>query len=201
MVLVLVVGVGSVHAATGRGWETSFSQIGQDSPCVTVPNDATVIPSGSAEGDRGPYVPGLDRSAATVDTAATRICLRHAGLGLQIAASGRDLADQVVMLGGFILVLRAIRAARRHGLFTAGPARRVRELGWFLLGGAVLGPVLASVGRWAVLRDAVRDANLWQSMLQPGISWTLVVVAAGVLTFARILGRAVPLQDEVALTV
>jgi Ni/Fe-hydrogenase subunit HybB-like protein len=107
----------------------------------------------------------------------------------------------VFAIGSLLLIRRVIRKARRVGLFTEATAARTRHLGWFLLVMTGLWPFVAAAGRGVVVAAAVRDESWTDQLLSPGISIALVVVSFGVLTFARILRRAVPLQDDVNATV
>ena len=64
-----------------------------------------------------------------------------------------------------------------------GDARRVQE------------------GAEVVVAQAVRGTDWYEPLSGPDLSLVLVITALGVLTMARVLARAVPLQEEVDATV
>lgn len=104
-------------------------------------------------------------------------------------------------LGALVLIRRFIRTARRGGLFTQPTASAAGHLGWFLLLFAVLLPFAAAAGEGVVVAQAVRGTDWYEPLSGPDLSLVLVITALGVLTMARVLARAVPLQEEVDATV
>lgn len=129
------------------------------------------------------------------------LCTSDTSLRSQILASGRDLVDDAMLLGSTVMILALIRSARRRGLFSPATASWARRLGWFLLAGSILGPLLAALTRWAFVHRLAPDYSLIGSLLAPGIMWTVLITGAGVLTFARVLRVAVPLQEDAELTI
>ena len=86
-------------------------------------------------------------------------------------------------------------------MFSTETADRTQRLGWFLLVANLVGGVLSSIGGGLILQTSVRGETWHGQLDSPDVSFTLVVVALGVLTFARMLRWAVALQDEVDATI
>jgi hypothetical protein len=120
----------------------------------------------------------------------------------QKAASTLDpVGGAVLVIGGLVLTRRVIRGGRREGLFTEGTATRTRQLGWFLLMMTLAWPFVGAAGRGVVVQAAVPRESWIDSLAHPGVPGALVVVSLGILTVARVLRRAVPLQEEVDATI
>jgi len=182
--------------------QVSFATVGDPSSCVVT--DAGSVPRfivGGSGVRPSEGIEGLRRSTASADTDEWRICLTDAN-GLQWAAARVEPIGNVASLLVTLLLIRGIiRAARQSGLFAYATARRLRRLGWFLLLLAALGPFLAAAARGTVIAAAVRGESWTDQLAHPHLSTSLVCVALGVLTFARILRLAIPLQEEVDATV
>ena len=183
------------HDAGGRLF--SFD----DPTCVTADAGGIGIEGTEPDPITGEVFPPTSSRGSTV-TDAYRVCLRHPSFGEQLAASADGLLSFALLIGTALLVRRVIRDARRDGLFTPRPARSTRHLGWLLVTMSVLWPLAAQVGTGVVVAAAV-DGQQWSGQLlrSSPVSCTLLLTGLGVLTFARILRLAVPLQEEAALTV
>jgi hypothetical protein len=202
-VLVLSAGagvvVGVVEVVTGADTGASFVTVGDPEACATVRTGA--VPYGGSGDADGSGVVGL-RAGASDYPAEVRVCLADPTTFQKAASVLGPLGDLVLAVGSLWLVRRAVGAARRSGrLFTPVVAARTRALGWFLLAMSLLWPFLAAAGDGVVLAGAVRGVGWADQLLSPDLSPFAVVVALGILSFARILERAVPLQAEVDATV
>ncbi|WP_028643401.1 DUF2975 domain-containing protein [Nocardioides sp. URHA0020] len=186
----------AVHGST----DVRVLGIGQPT-CVTA--ESGDVPWGGSGAQEPPAegVVGLHTDVARQRATQAEVCLKDPTPMQQAAGSLATLGDIVFAVGGLLLVQRVVRTARRRGLFTEETADRTRQLGWFLLVMTLLWPVLAGAGTGVVLSAAVRDVSWRRGLLSADLSYTLLVVAIGVLTFARILRQAVPLQEEVDSTV
>lgn len=108
----------------------------------------------------------------------------------------------LLAVGGSLLVVRLIRTANKVGLFAAEAARCTRELGWFLVVMSLVWPIGGRAGIGFVVAGAIPQQHWW-SQITYGIpiSFAVLLTGLGVLSFARILRLAVPLQTEADLTV
>jgi len=179
--------------------------IGEPDACAVV--DLGTV--GYGEGDveipgqpvrRSPFIDGLHRDASFVPET-LRVCNDDPGAGVKAASATGQGADLVLLIGFLLLARRLIRQARTSGLFTAPVADRTRVLGWFLLAGSVLVPVLSWAADGVVVSSAV-DHVSWPGTwdhIHP--YWTLLVVALGIITVGRVLRQAVDLQDDVDATI
>ncbi|MCW2851002.1 MAG: hypothetical protein JWM84_666 [Nocardioides sp.] len=183
-----------VGLALGQGTDVSVATIGERQACATVGN--TTVPSATEVSQRD-----LRRGLASARAEEVEICLSDPTFWQKSASVLEPAGALVFVLGSLLLVRRVIEGARRSGLFTHETAGRARLLGWFLLAMTLAWPFVAAAGRGVVVEAAVRDAGWAGQLFHPGISLSLVVVSLGVLSVARVLRRAVPMQDELDATV
>jgi hypothetical protein len=192
---VVIVGV---QVATGHGDDVSAFNF-DETVCVT----AAAGPIGWGTTDDAPQheFPVLT-ARGSIGPETYDVCLDHASFGEQLAGSMEGLLSVVVVVGGAALVRRTIRLARRVGLFTATSSAATRRLGWFFLIASVAWPLGSRIGNGIVVSHAVEDQS-WSDQLDyhPWPSLSLLLIGLGVLSFARILRLAVPLQEEAELTV
>ncbi len=150
---------------------------------VSEPSDLTLRPGGS------------------VVEESFNVCVRHPSWAQQLAASADGLASMVFLIGSGVLILRAIRRARRDGLFTIAVAHSLRLLGWFLLAMSLLVPICRALGSGVIVAAAIEGQEWWGQLGGALPSFIVLLVGLGVITFARIMRLTVPLQEEVTLTV
>jgi hypothetical protein len=184
----------------------SFLGIGESDACAVV-DSGTV---GYGEGDvevaglppvrHSPFIVGLHRDASFVPET-LRVCDDDPGAGVRAASSAGRGAELVLLLGFLLLTWRVIRKARQSGLFTGEVAGGAQVLGWFLLVGSVLVPVLSWAADGVVVTSAVGGVSWPGTWDHIHPSWTVMLVAFGLLSVARVLRRAVALQDDVDATI
>jgi hypothetical protein len=167
--------------------------------CLSVPADSAIASSAEA----GHFsITGLSLARhAFVEVDRVSLCHTNSSALVRLEAAAYPLMHQVLLVAACALVLRLVRVARRRGLFSRPTAHATYLLGWFLIGGALVGPLLAACVRWVFLHQLVHEASLWHSLRHPGFVWTLLLVGVGVISVARVVRVAVPLQEEAALTV
>ncbi|MDN4161121.1 DUF2975 domain-containing protein [Nocardioides abyssi] len=183
--------IGYLHdGSTG----VSVATIGDPEACALVSNES--VPSATDVPQRG-----IRRGVGSVIAERVEICIAEPTAFQKAASALAPVGDMVLGVGALFLLRRAIRTGRRSGPFTMDFARRVRQLGWFLLVMAAVWPFVAAAGRGVVLEAVVPRRTWTYALWEPGISVTLIVVALGVLTTARLLQRAVALQQEADDTV
>ncbi len=147
----------------------------------------------------------LTKPGSNVQPSGTMFCTRNPSWAMQWAASTGGLLDVVLLAGAGLLARRAIKLARRDGIFTARPASMVRTLGWFLIAMAIIGPVGTDIGNGIFISSAaapVLDLT-WASEVASngGPDWTPLFLGVCALTFSRVMSRGMMLQEEVDLTV
>ena len=192
--LLVFVGIATVQLMTDGDTTVSVGAIGSDHACALVPNEVVPHATDVPQGD-------LRRDVGRVHAEEVELCLSDPSLGQRAASALTPVGDLIFVIGGLLLVRRVIRAGRRGGLFTDVMATRTRQLGWFLLVMTVVWPFVAAAGAGVVVEAAVRRGQ-WTDLLgHPSGSLGLVVVSFGILTVARILRRAVALQEEVDATI
>ena len=174
--------------------DVSIATIGDEDACALVDNEA--VPASTDVPQRG-----MRRDIAHVHAEEVEVCITHPTTWQKVSSALGPVGDLVFGPMALWLTRRVIRGARREGLFTDGTARRTRELGWFLLVMTLGWPFVAAAGRGVVVDAAVRSRDWTFMLFHPGVPVALVVVSLGVLTIARVLRRAVPLQQEVDATI
>jgi hypothetical protein len=186
--------IAAVQALTGNDVSVSIATVGDRQACALVPNE--VVASATDVAQRG-----VRRDTATIHAEELEVCLEEPTVLQKAASALTPVGDLLFMVGALVLLRRVIRGGRTEGLFTVGTATRTRHLGYFLLFMTLVWPFVAAAGRAVVVTAAVPAAG-WADMLsRPGMPIALALVALGVLTVARILRRAVVLQEEVDATV
>jgi hypothetical protein len=186
--------IAAVSLASGQGTNVTVATIGERQACATVGN--STVPSATEVSQRD-----VRRAVASVRAAEVEVCLSRPTFWQKAASVLEPVGFLAFSLGSLFLVRRVIEGARATGLFTDKTAARTRHLGWFLLAMTFAWPFVAAAGRGVVVQAAVRDEGWSGQLFHPGISLSLVVVSLGVLSVARVLGRAVPMQDELDATV
>ncbi|EGD44610.1 hypothetical protein NBCG_01030 [Nocardioidaceae bacterium Broad-1] len=155
--------------------------------------------------DGDPPAEPLTKPGSNVQSSGTMFCTRNPSWAMQWAASTGGLLDVVLLAGAGLLARRAIKLARRDGIFTARPARMLRTLGWFLIAMAIIGPIGTDIGNGIFISSAaapVLDLT-WASEVASigGPNWTSLFLGLCALTFSRVMNRGMTLQEEVDLTV
>jgi len=111
------------------------------------------------------------------------------------------LPSSVLFIGALLLVFRLVRGAERDGIYTAATARRLRTLGWFLLIGAVVKMVVEMAAANRLLATMVTNHVEWIGPIFWETPWAVLLTAAGLLTFARIMRIGVEMRDDLQGTV
>lgn len=192
--LVLFAAIATFQLVTDGATSVSFATIGDENACATVDNET--VPASTDVPQRD-----IRRDVASVHAEQVEVCLTNPTFWQKAAASLGPLGEVLFIYGGLLLTRRVIRGARRDGLFTEGTARRTGHLGWFLLVMTLPWPFVAAAGRGVVVEAAVRGRDWTYLLSEPHVPVAMVVVSLGVLTIARVLRRAVPLQQDVDATI
>ena len=200
--LILFVLVAGFQLVTSGHTSVSFATVGDEETCVAAGDGS--VPTYFADGSgfhAQEGIVGLKRSDAYDRVDGWTVCLKDANAWQWTAARVEPITQFVFIAVALLLIRRTIQGARLAGMFSTETARRTRHLGWFLLLGTVIGSLLSAAGRGVVISAAVRHISWARELTHPHVSVLLVVVGLGILSFARILRLAVPLQEEVDATV
>ncbi|WP_345456959.1 DUF2975 domain-containing protein [Nocardioides marinquilinus] len=144
---------------------------------------------------------GFSDGVATYEPENVEVCLDdpngwQAGAGVVVGSIG--FLEFAVAI---FLLRRVVRTARRDGLFVPATVGEIRRLGHVLLAFVVLGPLVTVAGTWVVVAPTDVSVDLPDLLVLVGVPWVLLLVAAGVVTVARVLDHAAELQDDVDHTV
>lgn len=200
LVLFAIFGTAAVWQLV-TGGDTSFGvgAFSEGDVCLSDVRDVPVLGLGN---DR---IAGLDEGAGSFVASTWFVCADDPAAGVRVAAAADLATGMAGLLGSMALLLWAVRGARRVGLFSSTAVRRTRILGWFFLLSAVVGPTVTALLHGLVLADLVDDYPWWRPLgsvsFGADFSALAIVVGIGIITFARVLERAVPLQEEVDATV
>lgn len=111
------------------------------------------------------------------------------------------LSSLVLYVGGLLLARRIIGRARRDGIFTLATARGLRSLGWFLVGGSLVGMVVSEVANNRLLATMVTNHVGWITFHFWHVPWAMLIFGGTLLSIARVMRIGVEMNDELSSTV
>lgn len=195
--LLVVLATGLVSAALDS--HASAFGLGSGSVCTDAPLNGITV--GEAANNVLPHL----RPGASSFPSAIGVCSSNRPTAAQRTLfTLTDTPEYVLYLAILLLLWQLLRAVRRAGPFASAIARRVRFLGWFILGGYVAVTVGRSVARSYFVATIVSDqipviSNAVNAVLQ-GI-FPPVLIACGLLTLARVMRVGARMNDDLAGTV
>ena len=170
----------------------SFLGLGQQaSVCVDVPQllNAAGVPRGL-----------VVRGGVDTKTTGFRLCASSPTAAQRMWFSLLGLQSTVLLIGALWLVRRVVVEARTL-MYSTRTARRLRQLGWFLAGGAGV----------HLVTDQLLTAGLLRTFLTAGgptwpgnpyhLDMGVLLAGVGVLSFARIVRVGVQMRDDLEGTV
>lgn len=181
--LLLIIGV--LLSFTGHfsafGWNPYAACVDAVYPPVTI--------GGSA------LKPGVTGGATSIN-----ICTNHPSAGQSALSTLNQTPSFLFFFCVLVLIGWLLREADKRGLYSALMPVQLRRLGWFLLVGGLV--VMIAQGEAAshlaaTMLDNVSpwDLDYWQ------IPWATVLIALGVLSFARIMRIGSAMRDDLDGTV
>jgi hypothetical protein len=174
----------------------SIVGIGETEACAVMQPDAVPYGERDVAGQEGAsFIPGL-RPDARFSVHELEVCDEHPSLPVKMLSIAGSAAPLLLLIGFLALSRRLIRHARRSGMFTTSVAARTQALGWFLLLGSLVVEVVRATANGVVASNAVRGLGWGTGFRHFDIPVVLVVVGLGIITVARVLLRAVVLQDD-----
>ncbi|HEX5995854.1 MAG TPA: DUF2975 domain-containing protein [Jiangellales bacterium] len=146
-------------------------------------------------------VPWSLHDGVEVNTTGYRLFTTHPDVGQRVWYTLTLLPSSLLFIGALLLMYRLIRGAERDGIYTAATARRLRTLGWFLLIGAVVKMVVEMVAANRLLATMVANQVDWFGPIYWETPWAVLLTAAGLLSFARIMRIGAEMRDDLQGTV
>jgi hypothetical protein len=153
--------------------------------------------------DLGSSYQGLSilQDGVEANASGTRFRVAHPDLEQRVWYTLTTLPGGVLFIGALLLVYRLLRGAERDGIYTAATAGRLQALGWFLLIGAAVGMVVEVVAATRLLATMVTYDVGWKGPFLWQVPWAVLLTAAGLLSFARIMRIGAEMRDELQATV
>jgi hypothetical protein len=192
----LLVACGVYGALSGDGGIMGLGNVG--SICVEEPIGGSVEP-----GERFPHHDV--RTGVEVRQSGYSYCTTTPGLAERAWHTLTRLPTAALFTAVLLILWRLVRGAARDGVHTTGTARRLRVLGWVLIAGSVLVPVMENVASVRLLATMVNDPIGGYLMPNSGGDWTgplpLALVGVGLLTFSRFVLVGVRMRADLDGTV
>jgi hypothetical protein len=142
--------------------------------------------------------------AAGVDGTWTvgHVCAAHATVVESLVAALTQLPTALLYLGAFYLAQRLIRVAVRDGIYTSRVTQLMRLLGWWLLAGELAARLIEAFAQIGLLSLMVTWRVDWgQWFVGFNVSWPVILIGLGLLTFARITRLGVSMREDLEGTV
>lgn len=139
-------------------------------------------------------------------TGTVQACASHPGTGQRVLYTITTLPGTLIWACILFLLWRLIRTAGRTGPFTVPVATAMRRLGWLILAGNAAAAAVQSLAGGLLLRTVVTVPD-WSPALSMAYATVRAVlpipalVAAALLTFARIVLAGADMDDEIKGTV
>lgn len=132
-----------------------------------------------------------------------RYCASPGSTYQRFLDAGSSMPTSVLLIGGLMLLNRLLRGAARDGVHHRLTARRLRQLGWWLLIGSLAAAVIEANARAALLATLTDLAPLspaaWLDGWEP--PYLSIFTALGLLTFARIVQAGATMREDLEGTV
>ena len=165
--------------------------------CVTQPG-TTYGSSRWAIGFAASARPGSDLSVI----GNLQACANHPGFGQRVLFSLTALPAVVFWCGVLLLLWRIIVIARRSGPFTPRVAAAMRRLGWFVIIGSATAAIVHLLATDLLLASMAHLPDNYTNLLTVPIHLPIpILTGAALLTFARIIGAASAMDEEIQATI
>jgi hypothetical protein len=130
------------------------------------------------------------------------VCTSHPTAGQAVAFAVTLLPLGLLRLGALYLAMRLARTAARDGVYTARAARLVLIMGWWLLAGGLVATLTEAFARLNLLGQLVTWNVDWgQWPVAWSVSWPVVFIGLGLITFARIMRISAGMRADLEGTV
>ncbi|MEU8264201.1 DUF2975 domain-containing protein [Micromonospora sp. NPDC048999] len=141
------------------------------------------------------------RVGTSANTIGYRLGVAHPDVGQRVWYTLTMLPGSALFIGALILLNRLIRGAKRDGIYTPATAKRLRTLGWFLLAGALTRMIVEAVAANRLLATMVANQVDWLRPNTWDTPWAVLLIAAGLLSFARVMRIGAEMRDDLQGTV
>jgi Protein of unknown function (DUF2975) len=194
LLVVLAVGL----ASTALDSHASTFGLGSSPVCTDAPLNGITL-----GGTAFSALPHL-RPGATSSPSVVGVCTNRPSAAQRALVTLADAPTPLLYLAILLLLWQLLRTVRRAGPFTSLIGRRVRFLGWFILGGWLAVTVGQSVAQSYFISTVVTDqipviSNVVNAVLR-GV-FPPVLIACGLLTLARVMRVGTRMNDDLAGTV
>jgi hypothetical protein len=131
-----------------------------------------------------------------------QVCADHATLGEDALSIVAALPSVLFWSGVLFLLWRMMVTARRSGPFTPRVAAAMRRLGWFIIIGSTAAAVIHLVAVDTLLMVMAKIPNPFPDLLLVPLHLPVpVLIAAALLTFARIIKAGAAMDAEIQATI
>jgi hypothetical protein len=165
--------------------------------CTTVPVDSG---PGDPVSHQWVRMLGVAHGSHAISASTLSVCANHPDAFLRTTGMLMSMPLLVLFLSSLWLLRRFLKAAARPGrLYSLDSARRLRFLGWYLAGGAVLVGIIESVASGVVLAQQTTGVAWGPTELR--FPWFAFLVGLGVITCARVMRIGVTMREDLDGTV
>lgn len=198
LVTLLLVGL------AGTIWDshTSMFGLGSNPVCTNAPLNGITL--GEAANNLLPHL----RHGASSYPSAIGVCASRPTARQRTLVTLTEAPTALLYLAILLLLGQLLRTVRRAGPFAPAIARRVRFLGWFILGGYLAVTVGQSVAQSYFVYSVVIDQiPVVSTAISTAVNAVLagifppVLIACGLLTLARVMRVGAQMNDDLAGTV
>jgi hypothetical protein len=128
------------------------------------------------------------------------LCTNRPSGGQQVLNVLSTAPSYYFFLGVLIIIWLLLREAEKHGLYTARIPAHLRRLGWYLLVGSLVVMIVQGEAASHLAATMLNNVTLgaldyWQ------MPWETVLIALGVLSFARIMRIGSTMREDLDGTV
>src|SRR5262249_50971017 len=129
-------------------------------------------------------------------------CANHPDFGQRVLYSLTALPAVVFWCGVLLLLWRIIVIARRSGPFTPRVAAAMRRLGWFVIIGSAVAAIVHLLATDLLLTSMAHVPDNYSNLIIVPVHLPIpVLTGAALLTFARIIGAASAMDEEIKATI
>ncbi|MFJ9752775.1 hypothetical protein [Streptomyces chartreusis] len=133
-------------------------------------------------------IAGVDLpSGSNLGASTYSLCVDHPVGLLRVGIALTQLPSTLLFLGFLLLVRRLLRGAQSDGLYSRPMARRLRVLGWYLIGGSLTAATVEALALGGVLASQTPYSDWLSGVSQWHAPFAVVLTGIGLVTFARIM--------------
>lgn len=171
---------------------------GIGSPSVCVETRTGIVPVPTTD----PNVVMGVRDGVTSNPQIVNLCTGSATVGQRILDGLARWPTTLVAIGGLLLAVRLFRFMRRHGIFVAPAAGRIRVLGWYILLGELAASLIEALARAGLITSMMREPRFTTYTFDSvDVSFLAVFLGVALISVARIMRISVAMREDLEGTV